>query len=190
MVQDAISQDLSELPDASFAPVGEEILDQLADLPPIPTAGPLTSPRKASRASSLGPLTSPRKTSHPPSRRTSRAPSVQPSIVETNGALAPSSALAPNHGRASRRSSRAPSLGPVGSSSSLQRTAVTEITEVTTKSVQEATGPGATFSVPEEGDSSLFLGNDFNNQFEDAQMQGGLYPDLTQHTGHDDTFGL
>lgn len=173
MVQDAISQDLSELPDASFAPVGEETLDQLADLPPIPIArrtsrapslGPLTSPRKASRAPSLGPLASPRKGSRPPSRRTSRAPSVQPSATaEKNGALEPSSALAPTQGRASRRSSRAPSLGPAAAST----TVITE--EITETSV------GATFSVP-EGDSSLFV-----------DQPGGLYPDLTQ-TGYDDIF--
>lgn len=178
MVQDAISQDLSELPDASFAPIGEETLDQLADLPPIPTAGgrrtsrapslgPLTSPRKASRAPSLGPLTSPRKGSRPPSRRGSRAPSVQPSVAavaETNGALDPSSTLAPNYGYASRRSSRAPSLGPT-------------MTTVVTEEVTETTIVGASSSVPEgEGDSSLFLG-----------PPGGLYPDLTQ-TGYDDIF--
>lgn len=179
MVQDAISQDLSELPDASFAPVGEDALDQIADLPPIPTIptaggrrtsrapslGPLTSPRKASRAPSLGPSTSPRKGSRPPSRRTSRAPSVQPSLAavgaEANGALDPSSALAPNNGRASRRSSRAPSLGPTAANST---TVITE--EVTETSV------GATFSVP-EGDSSLFMEDQFDS----------LYPDLTQ-TGH------
>jgi len=201
VIPDAISLDLSELPDASFTPVGEETLDQLADLPPIPATtgrrqsrapslGPLTSPRKASRAPSLGPLTSPRKASRPPSRRNSRAPSVQPSVVETNGALDPSSALAPSHGRTSRRSSRAPSLGPAATSSAFQRTVVTEeITEVI--SVTESSGPGATFTVPEEtGDSSLFLGNDFSNQFEDAQMHGGLYPDLPQNHGHDDNFSL
>lgn len=160
MVQDAISQDLSELPDASFAPVGEETLDQLADLPPIPTAGG----RRTSRAPSIGPLTSPRKGSRPPSRRTSRAPSVQRSVAaETNTALDPSSALVPNHGRASRRSSRAPSTEPTA----VNTTIVTE--EVTEASV------GATFSVP-EGDSSLFI-----------DQPSGLYPDLTQ-TGYDDMF--
>lgn len=176
MVQDAISQDLSELPDASFAPIGEDTLDQLADLPPIPTAGGrrtsrapslgLTSPRKASRAPSLGPLRSPRKGSRPSSRRNSRAPSVQPSAAalsaDANGALDPTSSLAPNHGLVSRRTSRAPSLGPT----------VTNTT-VITEEVTEASTVGATFSVP-EGDSSLFL-----DQFD------GLYPDLTQ-TGHND----
>lgn len=220
VVREAISEDLSELPDASFAPVGEETLDQLADLPPIltgrrmsraPSLGPLTSPRKAGRALSLGPLTSPRKASRPPSRRTSRAPSVQPSgVVSTpkvasragsrapslppNGGLEPSSAY--NGRPASRRSSRAPSLGPVAPASPVGqmveevRESVLvreEITQKITTEVVESTGPGATFSVPDEGDTSLF-GTDFDDQFQDGQMHGELYPDLTGH--HDDSFGL
>jgi hypothetical protein len=184
---------MSELPDASFGPVGDERLDQLADLPPIPTTGrassraPSMSPRKAARRSSRAPSLQPNgASSKPASRAGSRAPSLGP--VPN---LAPSSA-AKEH--SSRRSSRAPSLGPDTAAAAAAPSSPMPVTQETTTIIEETvtrprpavafTGGGSTFAVPDETDDSSFFGQNLGTSPTQAE-----YPEF--HTeGGDESFEL
>lgn len=185
---------MSELPDASFSHIGDETLDQLADLPPIPTTGRAVSrgpsmsprkgvPRRASRGLSAQPNGA---SSKPASRAGSRAPSLGPTPN-----LGPSSAA---KGRTSRRSSRVPSLGPAPESSApAAPSSPPKIIGETTTTIIEKTGPveaspvvpggGSTFAVPEDDiDESSFFGQDLG-----TSPTQGLYPDLSVE---DDTLGF
>lgn len=186
---------MSELPDADDDPAytlgNSETLDQLADLPPIPTTGRATSrapmsPRKttrpASRRTSCAPSEQPHAaaTPKPASRRTSRAPSLGPTP-----SLQPSTVAQPN-GRTSRRTSRAPSLGPAVPSSPVRRQVVQEEV-VIEETVTRTANIGGTFAVPEEDESSMFYEEHFG--IEPMNGGGGLYPDLPQNGGDND-FGM
>lgn len=198
-VQRPVSAELSELPDASFSLVEDETLDQVADLPPIPTTA------RAARAASRGPSLSPSKGVL---RRASRGLSAQPTNgassrpISRAGSRAPSLGPIPNLApspadkvRTSRRSSRAPSLGPVAESSDaiLGPPSPMRVVEETTTTIIEKTifpqpgpivsGGGSTFVVPDESeiDNSSFFGE------AQASPTQGLYPDI--HVD-DDSFGF
>ncbi|KIW07259.1 uncharacterized protein PV09_02114 [Verruconis gallopava] len=191
IAREAISNDLSELPDASFTTVDDETLDRLADLPPIQTTGRRSmSPRKTptDRRTSLKPNGT---SSKPASSVGSRASSLGPVP-----SFAPDSAT---EGDASRRSPRAPSLGtaaktvetPDVSSSPLkaiEKTSVAVASEQTSPvvdfspAVPFTAGGGGTFAVPDEtDDSSMFFTHTSPTQRSN--------PDIGSGSG-DNSFGL